>query len=49
MNDEQSGRCPFARAADIDFMNPAVQERWFEAYDVLRAEAPIYFMPQIGM
>ena len=45
----RSDQCPFARAAEIDFMDPAVQERWFEAYDVLRAEAPIYFMPQIGM
>ena len=41
--------CPFKRAADVDFMDPAVQENWFAAYDVLRAEAPIYFMPQIGM
>ncbi|MFM8353805.1 MAG: hypothetical protein ACKOBM_02715 [Gammaproteobacteria bacterium] len=46
---ERTGQCPFSRAAEIDFMDPAVQERWFEAYDVLRAEAPIYFMPQIGM
>lgn len=41
--------CPYQRAAEIDFMDPVVQEHWFEAYDVLRAEAPIYFMPQIGM
>lgn len=45
--------CPFAerfkRAADIDFMDPQVQEHWFDAYDILRNEAPIHFMPQIGM
>lgn len=41
--------CPFLKAADIDFMDPVVQENWFAAYDILRAEAPIYFMPQTGM
>ena len=45
---EQAG-CPFKHAAEIDFMDPRVQENWFEAYDVLRAEQPIYFMPQTGM
>lgn len=44
-----SGSCPFKRAAEIDFMDPVVQENWFTAYDILRDEAPIYFMPQIGM
>ncbi len=42
-------RCPFDRAADIDFMDPVVQENWFDAYDVIREESPAYFMPQIGM
>ena len=45
----QAGRCPFARAAEIDFMDPLVQENWFDAYDVLRQESPAYYMPQIGM
>ncbi|MEQ8483758.1 MAG: cytochrome P450 [Pseudomonadales bacterium] len=49
MGDEPTTGCPFRRPADIDFMDPQVQERWFEAYDVLRAEAPVYFMPQLGM
>ncbi len=30
-------------------MDPLVQEHWFEAYDILRAEAPIHYMPQIDM
>jgi len=30
-------------------MDPVVQENWFEAYDVLRTESPVYFMPQLGM
>lgn len=46
---ERSTGCPFAKPADIDFMDATVQERWFEAYEVLRREAPVYFMPQIGM
>lgn len=41
--------CPYATAAEIDFMDPLVQENWFEAYDVLRAESPVYYMPQLGM
>ena len=46
--DEPSG-CPFKSAAEIDFMDPVVQENWFDAYDVLREESPVYYMPQIGM
>ena len=41
--------CPFSNASEIDFMDPLVQENWFEAYDVIREESPAYFMPQIGM
>ena len=45
----QSSGCPFKTAADIDFMDPVVQENWFDAYDVIREESPAYFMPQLGM
>lgn len=48
MGKQESG-CPFKTAAEIDFMDPVVQENWFEAYDILRAEEPIYFMPDLGM
>ncbi|MBI1181160.1 MAG: cytochrome P450 [Alphaproteobacteria bacterium] len=48
MNKEATG-CPFKSAAEINFMDPVVQENWFDAYDVLREEAPVYFMPEIGM
>ena len=41
--------CPYSKAAEIDLMDPMVQENWFEAYDILRAESPVYFMPQLGM
>ena len=41
--------CPYSEAAEIDLMDPVVQENWFEAYDVLREESPVYFMPQLGM
>ena len=41
--------CPFKSAAEIDLMDPVVQENWFDAYDVLREESPVYYMPQIGM
>ena len=46
---QQSSGCPYETAAEIDFMDPLVQENWFDAYDVIRAESPVYFMPQIGM
>ena len=41
--------CPFTKASEVDFMDPAVQENWFDAYDLIREESPAYFMPQIGM
>jgi|AP95_1055475.scaffolds.fasta_scaffold00928_7 cytochrome P450 len=41
--------CPFNHASEIDFMDPVVQENWFDAYDLIREESPAYFMPQIGM
>ncbi len=41
--------CPYETAAEIDFMDPLVQENWFDAYDVIREESPAYFMPQINM
>ena len=44
-----AGGCPYRTAAEIDLMDPVVQENWFDAYDILREEAPIYFMPQLGM
>ena len=44
-----TGGCPYRTAAEIDLMDPMVQENWFEAYDILRAESPVYFMPQLGM
>ena len=44
-----TGGCPYRTAAEIDLMDPVVQENWFEAYDILRAESPVYYMPQLGM
>lgn len=41
--------CPYQHASEIDFMDPVVQENWFEAYALLRDESPVYFMPQLGM
>ena len=41
--------CPWRSAAEIDLMDPVVQENWFEAYDILREQSPVYFMPQLGM
>lgn len=41
--------CPFSKASEIDFMDPAVQENWFEAYDLIREASPAYYMPQLGM
>ena len=44
-----TGKCPFSSAADVDFMDPVVQRNWFDAYDVIREESPVYYMPQLGM
>ena len=49
MTATQTSGCPYKKAAEIDFMDPVVQENWFDAYDVLREESPVYFMPQLGM
>ena len=49
MQTEQPSGCPYQTAAEIDFMDPLVQENWFDAYDIIREESPAYFMPQIGM
>ncbi|MBA57998.1 MAG: cytochrome P450 [Gammaproteobacteria bacterium] len=40
---------PYDRPEQIDFMDPVVQENWFEAYDLIREESPAYYMSQIGM
>ena len=45
----ENKKFPFKEAKEIDFMDPTVQENWFEAYDLIREESPAYFMPQIGM
>lgn len=47
--EDMSQGCPYQTAAEIDLMDPLVQENWFEAYDILRRESPVYFMPQLGM
>lgn len=39
----------YSSPSQISFMDPEVQADWFPAYDVLRREAPVYFMPEIGM
>ena len=38
--------CTFSDPGEIHFMDPVVQEHWFDAYDVLRRDAPVYYMPQ---
>ena len=30
-------------------MDPLVQENWFEAYDIIREESHVYYMPQTDM
>jgi len=48
MNEQATG-CPYTKASEIDFMDPVVQENWFDAYEIIREESPAYFMPQLGM
>ena len=50
MSDDGSPIRPeLTRPDQISFMDPKVQEDWFSAYEVLHREAPVYFMPEIGM
>lgn len=42
-------QCPFSKPQDVNLLDPVAQENCFQAYDVLRNEAPVYFMPELGM
>ncbi|MEN3977139.1 cytochrome P450 [Emcibacter sp. SYSU 3D8] len=42
-------QCPFSKPQDINFMDPVVQENWFEAYKVLHRDAPVYHMADLDM
>jgi len=46
---DMSDGCPYKHASEIDFMDPVVQQNWFEAYDLIREASPAYCMEQIGM
>jgi cytochrome P450 len=37
------------RLADVNLMDPATQENWYPAYEVLREQAPVYRMPQADL
>jgi cytochrome P450 len=43
-SDSSSGAVS-AGGPDIDLYDPTVQEHWFDAYDRLRSQAPVYRMP----
>ena len=40
-------RCP-AHLDDVDLFAPGAQEHWYEAYDILHAEAPVHRIPGEG-
>lgn len=42
-------KCPFSRPEEIDFLDPEVQENCFEAYEILRRDAPVHYMPGLAM
>jgi cytochrome P450 len=42
-----AARCPHA-LADVDLFAPGAQEHWYEAYDILHAEAPVHRLPGEG-
>jgi cytochrome P450 len=35
--------------ADVNLFDPAIQEHWYPAYDVLRAQAPVYKVPGLNL
>jgi cytochrome P450 len=39
--------CP-AQLEDVDLFSPGAQEHWYEAYDILHAEAPVHRIPGEG-
>ncbi|MYK29437.1 MAG: cytochrome P450 [Gammaproteobacteria bacterium] len=40
-------RCP-ARLEDVDLFSPGAPEHWYEAYDILHAQAPVHRIPGEG-
>ena len=40
-------RCP-VHLEDVDLFGPGGQEHWYEAYDILHREAPVYRIPGQG-
>lgn len=40
-------RCP-VHLDDVDLFSPGAQEHWYEAYDILHAEAPVHRIPGEG-
>ena len=38
-----------ARLNEVDLFSPGAQERWYEAYPILHAEAPVHRLPGEGM
>jgi cytochrome P450 len=40
-------RCP-VHLEDVDLFSPGAQEHWYEAYDILHAEAPVHRIPGEG-
>jgi cytochrome P450 len=41
-------RCP-ASLEDVDLFSPGAQEHWYEAYEILHAEAPVQKIPGEGL
>lgn len=42
-----AARCPHT-LAEVDLFAPGAQEHWYEAYDILHAEAPVHRIPGEG-
>jgi cytochrome P450 len=50
MGDEGSrGGDEMRSVEDVNLMDPATQENWYPAYDILREQAPCYSMPQLDL
>lgn len=41
-------KCPES-LDDVDLFSPGAQEHWYEAYDILHAEAPVQRIPGEGL
>lgn len=49
MENNNASGCPFSQPDQIDLLDPQVQEHCFDAYRILREQAPVHYQPSLDM